>query len=74
MYKLAEFAISLTDQGTVWPVEEDHGRCGCGEVEMKSTVGYFSTKELAEHYCELANAGLAWGESFTAGPLENRNA
>lgn len=45
--------VSLTEIGVLWPVIEDHGKCGCGTVDLVSTVAYMDSRERAEQYVRL---------------------
>lgn len=46
--------MSMTDLGVLWPVVQHHGKCGCGSVEMKRTIGYFTSRQDAEEYVSMA--------------------
>lgn len=50
--------ISVLEFGVLWPVIESHGKCGCGAVEMKATIAYFTSKDGAEFYVYKANGGI----------------
>lgn len=50
--------LSLAHLGTVWPVIHEHGKCGCGLEEMRSTVAYFTLREDAERYATFRNQCL----------------
>jgi hypothetical protein len=41
-YRIRPCRESITGIGVVWVVESVHGRCGCGAVEMKAAVAWFS--------------------------------
>jgi hypothetical protein len=49
----------------VWAI---HGRCGCGEVEMKSRIGLFESKEDAELFVQLKR-GQAFEKKLFGFPL-----
>lgn len=52
LYRVGEFRQSIPAIGVVWPVEEVHGRCGCGEVEMKSSIAFFTSRTDAGHFVD----------------------
>ncbi len=53
-YRVLDCRESITGIGVVWPVErlENHGRCGCGEIEMKDRrlVAFFADRNDADKY------------------------
>jgi hypothetical protein len=49
-----EIGVSISGFGVLWPVVQHHGQCGCGQVEMKRTVGYFCSHADAEAYVSMA--------------------
>lgn len=54
MLKLGEFRESR-DIGVVWPVMVDHGKCGCGSVDLVSPVAFFVLRQDAEEWLRLEN-------------------
>ncbi len=60
-YEVGE-GISLTELGVLWPVVESHGKCGCGAVEMKSTIAYFVSKDLAVLFAFKSNSASAFSK------------
>jgi hypothetical protein len=58
-YTIGEYRESLPVIGVVTVVSELHGKCGCGEVEMKSEIAFFREKADAELFVKAKNAAAS---------------
>jgi hypothetical protein len=58
-YTIGEYRESLPVIGVVTVVSELHGKCGCGEVEMKSEIAFFREKSDAELFIKAKNASAS---------------
>jgi hypothetical protein len=43
------------DIGVVWPVLEDHGKCGCGACDLVSPVAFFVDRRDADRWASERN-------------------
>ncbi len=68
VFRVKGHGDSFTHLGVLYSVIEDHGPCGCGAVEMFSTVAYFPDLPMAHLYCDWRNGQVP--KSANARPPE----
>lgn len=49
-YRVREYGEFVTGIGIAYIVDEHHGRCNCGCVEMSTPIGYFPSRHHAKGF------------------------